>query len=79
MAEPQKLTPKEDDAIRSDYEKRYGYDSRRPEEKAAFDKKFDEHYQIDKRAIQKMTIPMNRTKKSRMIMSGNVVDVDFVK
>ena len=39
MAEPKKLTQKEYDAIRSDYEKRYGYDSRSPKEKVAFDKK----------------------------------------
>ena len=39
MAEPKKLTQKEYDAIRSDYEKRYGYDSRSDEEKDAFDKK----------------------------------------
>lgn len=50
MAEPKKLTQKEYDAIRSDYEKWYGYDSRNPVEKAAFDKKFDEHYQIDKKS-----------------------------
>lgn len=47
---PKKLNEKEYDAIRSDYEKRYGYDSRSPEEKAAFDKKFDEHYQVDKKS-----------------------------
>lgn len=50
MAEPKKLTQKEYDAIRSDYEKRYGYDSRSPEEKVAFDKKFDEYYQVDKKS-----------------------------
>ena len=49
MAEPKKLTQKEYDAIRSDYEKRYGYDSRSDEEKDAFDKKFDEHYQVEKK------------------------------
>lgn len=32
-----------------------------------------------KRVIQKMTIPMNRMKKSRMIESGNAADVDSVK
>ena len=41
MAEAKKLTQKEYEAIRADYEKRYGYDSRSPEEKAAFDKKCD--------------------------------------
>lgn len=50
MAEAKKLTQKEYEAIRADYEKRYGYDSRSPEEKAAFDKKFDEHYQTDKKS-----------------------------
>lgn len=49
MAGPKKLTQKEYDAIRSDYEKRYGYDSRSDEEKEAFDKKFDEHYQVEKK------------------------------
>ena len=49
MAEPKKLTQKEYDAIRSDYEKRYGYDFRSDEEKEAFDKKFGEHYQIGKK------------------------------
>ena len=44
MAEAKKLTQKEYEAIRSDYEKRYGYDSRSPEEK------FDEHYQTDKKS-----------------------------
>ena len=111
MAEPKKLTQKEYDAIRSDYEIRYGYDSRSDEEKDAFDKKFEEHYQVEKRdvsgdtnegtekspkkllltrslksitksikrAIQKMTIPMNRMKKSRMIVNENVVDVVSAK
>lgn len=47
---PKKLNEKEYDAIRSDYEKRYGYDSRSLEEKVAFDKKFDEYYQVDKKS-----------------------------
>ena len=50
MAEEKKLTQKEYEAIRADYEKRYGYDSRSDEEKGAFDKKFDEHYQTDKKS-----------------------------
>lgn len=49
MAEAKKLTQKEYDAIRSDYEKRYGYNSRSDEEKEAFNKKFDEHYQVEKK------------------------------
>lgn len=32
-----------------------------------------------KRAIQKMTIPMNRMKKSRTIVSENMVDVASAK
>lgn len=48
MAEPKKLTQKEYDAIRSDYEKRYGYDSRSDEEKETFDKKFDEEIENDR-------------------------------
>lgn len=49
MAQPKKLTQKEYDAIRSNYEKRYGYDSRSDEEKADFDKRFDANYQVEKK------------------------------
>lgn len=49
MAQPKKLTQKEYDAIRSDYEKRYGYDSRSDEEKSDFDKRFDANYQVEKK------------------------------
>lgn len=65
MAEPKKLTQKEYDAIRSDYEKRYGYDSRSDEEKTAFDKKFDEHYQVEKKVhLLKQLNALKRARKS---------------
>lgn len=50
MTRSKKLAQKEYDAIRSDYEKHYGYDSRSDKEKGAFDKKFDEHYEVDKKS-----------------------------
>lgn len=81
MAEAKKLTQKEYEAIRADYEKRYGYDSRSDEEKGAFDKKFDEHYQTDKKAMLLMTIQLNLTKILTKDMSENenVADVDSVR
>lgn len=74
-----KLNEKEYDAICSDYEKRYGYDSRSNKEKATFDKKFDEHYQADKRVILEMMILPSKIKKLKTIVNMNVADVVFVK
>lgn len=46
------LTQKEYDAIRSDFERRFGYEGRSEKEQADFDKAFDEHYEVKKKGSE---------------------------